>query len=68
VPYAGLVALLFSGPVGVAKPSLTAGLLSLWDPAVLIVLQATWLAMFVLTARSMVTGSVLSFHVNREQI
>lgn len=48
-------------------PDLTAGLAQLWNPGALIFLQGLWLASFLMTGRSMVTGSTISFHVHRER-
>lgn len=45
--------------------SVSAGLMSLWSPSVLLFCQALWLGVFLITGRSMVTGSKLSFFVNR---
>jgi hypothetical protein len=49
-------------------PDLSAGLKSLWDPALLLFLQGTWLAIFYYTGKSTVTGATLSFHVHQERI
>jgi hypothetical protein len=54
------------GPL--ASPSLGAGARLLWDPGVLLLLQALWIAVFVYTGRSTVTASTLSFHVRRENV
>jgi hypothetical protein len=43
------------------------GLGLLWQPAVILVLQLIWIGLFFLTGCSMVTSSVLSFHVRRER-
>ncbi len=48
--------------------SLGRGLHVLWSPAMILLLEASWLAMFLYSGWSMVTGSVLSFHVNRDRI
>jgi hypothetical protein len=50
------------------RADLATGLAALWDPGVIIVLQALWASMFLYTGWSMVTGSVLSFHVHRDRI
>lgn len=50
------------------RPDLAAGLSVLWDPAVIVVLQAIWFGLFLHTGWSMVTGSVLTFHVHRDRI
>lgn len=44
------------------------GLRMLWRPDVILILEATWLGMFLFTGWSMVTGSVLSFHVHHDRI
>jgi hypothetical protein len=49
-------------------PDLSAGLKSLWNPALILFLQGIWLTIFYYTGRSTVTGATLSFHVHREQI
>jgi hypothetical protein len=49
-------------------PDVGLGLRALWSPGMLVFLQLLWLAMFLLTGRSMVTGSTLSFHVIRERV
>jgi hypothetical protein len=55
-------------PAGAAATNIAAGLLSLWDPAVLLFCQALWLAIFLHTGRSMVTGATLSFFVHKERV
>ncbi len=66
-PYSAVIALLF--PNGqTAIPNITAGLGLLWDPAVMLFCQALWLAVFLLTGRSVVTGSTLSFFVHTDRI
>ncbi len=47
---------------------LIAGLAALWDPYVFIALHVIWGVLFFYTGWSMVTGSVLSFHVYRDRI
>lgn len=49
-------------------PDLTAGLKSVWNPALLIFLQALWVMIFLYVGRSMVTGSTLSIHVIKDRI
>jgi hypothetical protein len=49
-------------------PEIAAGLGLLWDPAVLLFCQASWLAVFLITWRSIVTGSTLSFFVRDDRI
>ena len=69
VIYALAVALVLVGiPVAVAQPDILGGLRSVWRPALVLFLQALWLAVFFYAGRSMVTGSTLSFHVLRDRI
>ena len=49
-------------------PDIALGIAALWDPVVIVFLQAIWAVMFVVTGWSMVTGSVLTFHVHRDRI
>ncbi len=66
-PYAAAVVLHF--PSGQTEtPEIAAGLGLLWNPAVLLFCQALWLAVFLITGRSMVTGSTLSFFVRADRI
>jgi hypothetical protein len=55
-------------PVEATTMNISAGLRSLWDPAVLLFCQALWLAIFLHTGRSMVTGATLSFFVHKERV
>jgi hypothetical protein len=66
-PYAAAVVLLFPGGHG-ETPEIAAGLGILWNPAVLLFCQAVWLAVFLISGRSMVTGSKLSFFVRADRI
>ena len=67
IPYALAMAWWFGGAAA-DVPDLAAGLAGLWQPAVLLALQTLWLAIFLYTGRSAVTGATLSFHVHRERI
>lgn len=58
----------FSPVEATATMNIMAGLRSLWDPAVLLFCQALWLAIFLYTGRSMVTGARLSFFVHKERV
>ncbi|HTY24821.1 MAG TPA: prolipoprotein diacylglyceryl transferase family protein [Desulfomonilaceae bacterium] len=49
-------------------PDLTAGLVSLWSPEVILFLQAVGMATFLFYGRSTVTGSTMSFHVFKQRI
>jgi hypothetical protein len=53
----------FSVPVDIST-----GVKSLWSPGVIIFLQAVWLAVFLYTGRSSVTGSKIHFHVIQDRI
>jgi hypothetical protein len=66
-PYATAVVLLFPGGQ-TETPEIAAGLGLLWNPAVLLFCQALWLAVFLITGRSVVTGSTLSFFVRADRI
>ena len=68
VVYAVLICGLFSGPLKSAEVNVVNGLLTLWDPGVLVFLQFIWLVLFLITGRSMVTGSVISIHVIRDRV
>ena len=71
----GLIAVAYSlalpflfPPDTIDLPDLMAGLGCIWNPASLVFLYALWLATFIYTGRSMVTGSTLSFHVHANRI
>lgn len=66
VAYAGLMALWL--PDRAAAPSLASGLSLLWDPWVLIMLQALWVTVLIYTGRSKVTASTISFKVLQDRI
>jgi prolipoprotein diacylglyceryltransferase len=59
-----VLALRGSGPVA----DLIGGLRTLWRPDVILLLEAIWLATFLYTGWSMVTGCVLSFHVHEDRV
>jgi hypothetical protein len=65
--YAVGAALIFQEPV-LVPTNLTAGLSSLWNPAMILFLQGIWLMIFLHTGRSTVTGATLSFHVHEDRI
>jgi prolipoprotein diacylglyceryltransferase len=67
IPYAVAVALLLPDAAS-PRPDLLNRLGSLWDPTVLIALQALWLTIFLYTGRSTVTGATLTFHVFRDKV
>lgn len=66
IPYALAMAVWFGGG-SAARPELAAGLTALWHPGMLLALQGLWLAIFLYTGRSSVTGATLSFHVHHER-
>ena len=66
-PYAAAV-ILFLPSGHTEAPEIAAGLGLLWNPAVLLFCQALWLADFLITGRSRVTGSTLSFFVRADRI
>ncbi len=50
------------------KANLAAGFAALWQPGVIFFFQAVWLALFLYTGLSKVTGATLAFHVRQEQL
>jgi len=50
------------------RPDLARGLGLLWDPALLLGLQALWLIVLIYTGRSRVTAAHLRFHVVRDNV
>lgn len=67
IPYA-LVTAIYCAPMAEFPVHLLLGLQNLWQPEILILLQLLWLALFIYTGRSTVTGANLSFHVHAERI
>jgi len=67
IPYAGFVAVFFPEGLG-QSPNILKGLKSFWDPGVILFLESMWLATFLFTGRSEVTGAIMSFHVIKEKI
>lgn len=67
IPYALTIAWFYTADTTV-RPQLASGFDFFRHPGVLLALQALWLAIFVYTGRSTVTGATLSFHVHRERI
>jgi hypothetical protein len=65
--FAGFVATRLPAP-GAAAVDLGRGLAALWDPAIILLLQGLWAALFLWTGWSRVTGSRLSFFVHRSRI
>ncbi len=69
--YVSCIVLLFpDSPPGTPDllPDLILGLRVLWDPAMLVFLQILWVAIFLFTGKSQVTGCSMSFHVVRDKI
>jgi hypothetical protein len=63
------IGIVFVLPAGTAPVvQIGAGLRALWDPLALLFIQASWLAVFLYTGRSLVTGAQLSFFVHRDRI
>lgn len=52
----------------VGQPDLSRGLHVIWCPGSLLLLQGLWLAIFLYTGRSRVTGSTLTLHVLEDKI
>jgi hypothetical protein len=53
---------------GAGTPDLTAGILTLWDPGVLLFFEILWVVSFIHTGRSRVTGATVRLHVVKEKI
>lgn len=53
---------------GGGAPRLLQGVAALWSPRQILFLQCVWLAIFVYTGRSTVTGSTISFHVHQDRV
>jgi len=54
--------------VAPAAADLEAGLRTLWNPAMILILQCLWVVFFLYTGRSKVTGSTLEIFVHRDRI
>jgi hypothetical protein len=67
VVYAIAAAGIFAGEPS-ALSDLSAGLHSIWSPALILFLQGIWLIIFFYTGRSTVTGATLSYHVHHDRI
>jgi len=67
VVYAIAVSLYLAQPPS-GQPDLSVGLISLWNPALILFLQGIWILIFLYTGRSTVTGATLSFHVHQDRI
>jgi hypothetical protein len=65
--YAVVVSLVLPAPEAV-RPDILAGLRTLWSPWFILLLQGLWVAIFLYTGRSMVTGATISIYVVKERI
>jgi hypothetical protein len=54
-----------SSPVSI---DIAAGLQAIWNPSMLLFIQALWLAVFIYTGRSEVTGATIEFHVRHHRV
>ena len=64
----GILVILLVTSEATPLPDTAVGITALWHPAPLLFLQILWLAIFVHTGKSSVTGSTLSFHVHTDRI
>lgn len=60
--------ILYLPPMGTVTIDIIRGISSLWNPAVILTLEAVVLIIFLHTGRSGITFSSLDFHVNEERI
>jgi hypothetical protein len=67
IPYAVILSLVFND-TRPDLPVLWKGVKTLWNPAVILSLQALWLIVFLYFGRSRVTGAEISFFVKKENI
>ena len=58
----------FFPSTGAGTPDLAAGMLALWDPAVLLFFEILWAVAFIHTGRSRVTNATIHLHVVKEKI
>jgi len=65
--YLLMVASFLSSPETMT-PNILQGLESIWTPGILIFFQILWVTLFLYMGRSKVTGSVMSFFVQRERV
>jgi hypothetical protein len=66
IAYSLIVVLMFPAPEDL--PRLRPGLNALWNPWMIFLIESIWVAAFVHTGRSVVTGAEISFHVNESKI
>nr|NJM03320.1 prolipoprotein diacylglyceryl transferase [Desulfobacula sp.] len=62
------LATVFFSPAPAGLPVLQAGLHALWNPWMIFLIESVWVAAFVHTGRSVVTGAEISFHVHENKI
>jgi prolipoprotein diacylglyceryltransferase len=68
--YAICMGFFLRGFLGMEPPrvDVALGVVSLWNPLAIILLQALWVSIFVYAGRSTVTGSHLRFYVHEERV
>lgn len=64
----GSVTIFLAPAVHLSQPDISVGIVALWHPGVILLLQALWLGIFFYTGLSTVTGATLTFHINLERI
>jgi len=64
------IAVIFLSPhtASLIKPEVSSGLSSLWNPALILFIQALGIGVFLYTGRSSVTGATLQFYVHHDRI
>ena len=67
IGYGLLISVCF-GASGRGQADIVSGLVSLWNPVIIIFFQILWLALFFYAGRSMVTGSRISVYVVEDRI
>jgi hypothetical protein len=68
IAYVAAAAFIFRPAGPLPRADLSAGLSSIWDPALILAFQVFWVLIFLRTGRSSVTGSNMSFFVHRSRI
>jgi hypothetical protein len=58
----------FLPPPGAGRPDILLGLGILWSPWLILLLQGLWIAIFLFTGRSVVTGATISIYVVKGRI
>lgn len=64
----GSVTIFLAPAAHLSQPDFSGGIVDLWHPGAIILLQSLWLGIFFYTGRSTVTGATLSFHIHQERI